>query len=157
MLARRAAKLVRVSYRDLPAIITIEVRILLYAVFPPCMPKSNTQDAIEANSFFHETRRVGKGDFSSAYQDSPVTLEGQVRVGGQEHFYMEPNTCLVVPKGENGEMDIFASTQNLNGTRMMAASALGIPANRITTSTKRIGMHRLYTRLHSYKYIYDPL
>ncbi len=98
-----------------------------------------TQDAIAANSFFPDIPRINKGNFSSAYQDSPITLEGQVRVGGQEHFYLEPHGCLVVPKGENNEMEIFSSTQNLDGTQKMAAKALGVPANRITASVKRIG------------------
>ena len=34
------------------------------------------------------------------------------RIGGQEHFYLETQACLAVPKGEDGEMEIFASTQN---------------------------------------------
>jgi xanthine dehydrogenase/oxidase len=37
-------------------------------------------------------------------------------MGGQEHFYLETNACLVVPKPEDGEMEIFASTQNANET-----------------------------------------
>ncbi len=68
-----------------------------------------------------------------------MTLEGQFRVGGQDHFYLEPHGCLAVPKGENSEMEIFASTQCVDGTQKMAAKALGVPANRITAKVKRIG------------------
>lgn len=80
-----------------------------------------------------------KGDFSLAYQESPIKLEGQVRVGGQDHFYLETHGCLAVPNGENNEMEIFASTQCVDGTQKMAAKALGVPANRITARVKRIG------------------
>ena len=62
-----------------------------------------------------------------------------MRVGGQDHFYLETHGCLAVPKGENNEMDIFASTQCVDGTQKMAAKALGVPANRITARVKRIG------------------
>lgn len=32
-------------------------------------------------------------------------------MGGQEHFYMETQSMLVVPKGEDQEMDVYVSTQ----------------------------------------------
>ena len=60
-------------------------------------------------------------------------------MGGQDHFYLETHGCLAVPKGESNEMDIFASTQYLDGTQKMAAKALGVPANRISVRVKRIG------------------
>ena len=66
-------------------------------------------------------------------------LEGTVRVGGQEHFYLETHGCIAVPKGEDGEMELFASTQGVDISQRMAASALGVPANRIVTRVKRIG------------------
>ena len=39
-------------------------------------------------------------------------------MGGQEHFYLETNACLAVPKGEDGEMELFVSTQNANETQV---------------------------------------
>ncbi len=45
----------------------------------------------------------------------------------------------MIPKGEEGEMEIIASTQHVDGTQRMAATALGIPANRIVCKVKRIG------------------
>ena len=86
-------------------------------------------------------RQVGRGDFDGSYCECPHQLEGETRVGGQDHFYLETNGCLAVPKGENCEMEIFASTQCVDGTQKMAAKALGIPANRITARVKRIGGH----------------
>lgn len=32
-------------------------------------------------------------------------------MGGQEHFYMETQSMLVVPKGEDQEIDVYVSTQ----------------------------------------------
>ena len=97
------------------------------------------QDAIAANSFFPTVRQVSKGEFTSAYEACPQQLEGEVKVGGQDHFYLETQGCLVVPKGESNEMDIFASTQCVDGTQKMAAKALGVPSNRISARVKRIG------------------
>ena len=39
-------------------------------------------------------------------------------MGGQEHFYLETQACLAVPKGEDGEMEIFASSQSPSGLQL---------------------------------------
>ncbi len=39
-------------------------------------------------------------------------IEGEIYIGAQEHFYMEPHSVMVVPKGEDGELEIFCSTQH---------------------------------------------
>ena len=56
-------------------------------------------------------------------------LEGEVRVGGQEH--METCSCICIPKGEKGEMEIIASTQDLKGLQQCCSGVLNIPANRM--------------------------
>lgn len=33
-------------------------------------------------------------------------------MGGQEHFYFETQSLIVVPKKEDDEMEIYSSTQN---------------------------------------------
>ena len=69
-----------------------------------------------------------------------------MRTGAQEHFYLETNVCIAIPKGEEGEMEIISSTQCVDGTQGFAAKALGIPANRILAKVKRIGqLYRYHT------------
>ena len=41
-------------------------------------------------------------------------VEGTCKMGGQEHFYLEPHGSIVVP-AENDEIKIIASTQVLPG------------------------------------------
>ena len=60
-------------------------------------------------------------------------------MGGQEHFYMETQGCLVVPKGENEEMEIVSSTQGVNLIQLRVAKALGISSNRVKVKVKRVG------------------
>jgi xanthine dehydrogenase molybdopterin-binding subunit B len=45
-------------------------------------------------------------------------VEGEVNIGGQEHFYMETHAVLAVPKGEDDEMELFVSTQNPTSTQV---------------------------------------
>ncbi|KAJ3584145.1 hypothetical protein NHX12_014641 [Muraenolepis orangiensis] len=47
-------------------------------------------------------------------------------MGGQEHFYMETQGVIVVPRGEGGKMDVFAATQHAAFTQ-------------ITVHVKRLG------------------
>ena len=71
-------------------------------------------------------------------QESEVIVEGELNVGGQEHFYLETNCTLVVPSEENN-LEIFSSTQNPNETQIHCALVCGIPASNVTCNVKRIG------------------
>lgn len=41
-----------------------------------------------------------------------VTFAGRIRTGGQEHFYMETQSVLVVPAGEETELNVYISSQD---------------------------------------------
>ena len=63
------------------------------------------QEAIAADSLL-PPKTIWKGDVSEGHSNAPHSLEGEFRVGGQEHFYLETNAHLAVP-GECGQMEIF--------------------------------------------------
>ena len=122
-LAQRASRLVKVTYSPLdgPAIFTI-------------------QDAIKNNSFYEgHTREIVKGDVDAGLRNAQHVLEGTFEMGGQEHFYLETQSVLVVPKGEDGEIDITSSTQNPSEVQQVVAEVLGLPANRVVCRVKRMG------------------
>ncbi|XP_078350679.1 xanthine dehydrogenase/oxidase-like [Oculina patagonica] len=118
--AQRAAKMVKITYEDLPRILTIE-------------------EAIAAESFYDADLCIQKGDLETGFAESDHVLEGEMRIGGQEHFYLETQVTIAVPKGEDGEMELFVSTQNPTLTQKAAARALGVPHNRVVVRTKRLG------------------
>ncbi|KAM9382681.1 xanthine dehydrogenase/oxidase isoform 3-T3 [Phaethornis superciliosus] len=118
--ARRAAKSVKIKYEELKPIVTI-------------------QEAIEKQSFLKSIKRINKGDVKKGFEESDHILEGEMYLGGQEHFYLETHCTLAVPKGEDGEMELFVSTQNPMKTQEFAANALGVPANRVVVRVKRMG------------------
>lgn len=117
--AQQAARLVKVDYHVLPAILTIE-------------------EAIAAQSFFVRDRTLGRGNVEEGFAESDVVVEGELRMGGQEHFYMETQACICVPSSE-GEMEVLSSTQAVSKTQTMVAAVLGLPANRVTCRVKRMG------------------
>lgn len=93
--AQEAARAVKVEYEELPAIFTIE-------------------EAIEQESYHPFYREIKKGDTQEAFKGCEYVFTGTTRMGGQEHFYLETNACLVVPSPEDGAMEVFSSTQNPN-------------------------------------------
>ena len=61
---------------------------------------------------------IRRGDVTAGFAASDEVVEGEVHIGAQEHFYLETNAAIVRP-GEQGEMEIFASTQ---GTAILQVS-----------------------------------
>ncbi|XP_066474787.1 aldehyde oxidase 1-like [Tiliqua scincoides] len=119
--AKRAIAKVKIEYEPQePVILTIE-------------------EAIEHNSFFEPCRKLQYGNVEEAFKTVDHILEGEIYIGGQEHFYMETQSFLAVPKGEDKEMDMYVSTQHPAMVQEMVASCLGIPKNRIMCHVKRIG------------------
>jgi xanthine dehydrogenase/oxidase len=118
--AEQAARCVAIEYEELPAIFTIE-------------------EAIAQDSYFNHFRHIQKGNAEKAFADADHVFTGVVRMGGQEHFYLETMACLAVPKPENGEMEIFSSTQNPAETQAYVSKVVGVAANKIVTRVKRMG------------------
>ena len=119
--AQKAAKLVKVVYEELPAIITIE-------------------EAIEANSYHQwDGTMIKRGNPIEAMKGCDHVLEGTMRTGAQEHFYLETNACIAVPTNEDGEMHVYASTQNPTETQMLVGHVLGVPMHKVVCRVKRMG------------------
>ncbi|XP_059503012.1 aldehyde oxidase 1-like isoform X2 [Stegostoma tigrinum] len=118
--AKIAAAAVKIMYEDLePLVLTLE-------------------DAIQHKSFYDHFK-LENGDVDAAFEKADQQLEGQIHIGGQEHFYMETHGVLVTPKGEDGETEIVCSTQYPKFAQTLVADTLGIPSNRVTIRVKRIG------------------
>lgn len=62
-----------------------------------------------------------------------------MHIGGQEHFYLETQAALVIPKAEDFEYEIIASTQNPSEGQHFVAKVLGLPAHSITCKVRRLG------------------
>ena len=57
-------------------------------------------------------KRIDCGDVDKVFESEECdhVIEGTCKMGGQEHFYLEPHGSIVVPL-ENDEIKIIASTQ----------------------------------------------
>ncbi|KAM6893047.1 aldehyde oxidase 6 [Lycodopsis pacificus] len=119
--ARRGAAAVKVGYEDLPD------------------PVLTSEEAVEKSSFFEPRLTIERGNVTEAFETVDQVHEGELRIGGQEHFYMETQSMLVVPVGEETEFHAYVSTQWPTLTQDAIAETLRIPSNRVTCHVKRVG------------------
>ena len=118
--ARRAARLAKVTYAELPALLTVD-------------------DALAANSRFEQGPVIwAKGDPAAALAAAPHTVEGQFDVGGQEHFYLEGQVAACLPL-EGGDVLIHSSTQHPTEIQHKVAHALHIPMHAVRVEVRRMG------------------
>ncbi|KAK7832101.1 hypothetical protein U0070_015248 [Myodes glareolus] len=97
------------------------------------------EDAIKHNSFLCPEKKLEQGNIEEAFENVDQIVEGEVHVGGQEHFYMETQRALVIPKTEDQELDVYVSTQDPAHVQKTVSSTLNIPSNKITCHVKRVG------------------
>jgi len=105
------------------------------------------EDAIEAGSFWTDFRHEIKrgGDSKVALNQSQVdgkklvVVEGSFRCGGQEHFYLEPNSTLAIPSESGTNLTIYASTQAPTKTQDFCARVTNTPAAKVVVRMKRMG------------------
>ena len=81
--------------------------------------KSHFQEAIAKDSYYGKPKTLDCGHVTKGFEQSDHVIEGEVHIGGQEHFYLETNATLAVPKNEDGEMELFVSTQNPTETQVL--------------------------------------
>ena len=65
-------------------------------------------------------------------------LSGELRMGGQEHFYLETQAARAVP-GEGGQILIQSSTQNPSEVQSVVARVLGLRYNQVVCECRRMG------------------
>lgn len=118
--ARKAARLGKVSYRELPALLTVD-------------------DALAANSRFEQGPVVwAKGDAARAIENALHVVEGSFEVGGQEHFYLEGQVAACLPQ-EGGDMVVHSSTQHPTEVQHKVAHALHLPMSAVRVEVRRMG------------------
>jgi xanthine dehydrogenase large subunit len=117
--ARVAAKLVDVAYEPLPAVLTVE-------------------EAMARESFVSPPQTIIRGEVEPALAGAPHRLSGELRCGGQDHFYLEGQIALATP-GEGSDIHLWSSTQHPTEVQHGVAHLLGLPFNAVTVEVRRMG------------------
>jgi xanthine dehydrogenase large subunit len=114
-----AEKLIQLECEPLEAILDIET-------------------AIEKNSLLAPPRKIERGNVDYALQSAPHCIKGELKTGGQEHWYLETQAALAVPR-EGKEILVHASSQNPTETQAIVAEVLGVAKNEVEVEVKRMG------------------
>ena len=117
--ARKAVLKAKISYQELKPVITIK-------------------DALKKNALLFDPRIIKKGNPSQKINKSKNKLRGNFTTGSQEHFYLEGQVALVIPK-EDDNFLIYSSTQHPSETQQILAKMLNQKSNSIDVLVRRIG------------------
>ena len=117
--ARMAAVKAQIVYEELPAILDID-------------------SALTQNSLLRAPQQIVTGDVDAGLADAPHRMQGQMVIGGQEHFYLEGQAAIAIP-GEAEELNLYVSTQHPTEIQHKVAEALGRPFHQITVQVRRMG------------------
>ncbi|MBR0564560.1 xanthine dehydrogenase molybdopterin binding subunit [Azoarcus sp. L1K30] len=117
--ARAAARLAIVEYDRLPTVLGID-------------------EALEAGTRVLPDISLRHGDVDAAIAAAPHQLEGTVRHGGQDHFYLETHIAYAIPQEDN-TFKLHSSSQHPGEIQLQVAHALGIEAKDVTVECRRMG------------------
>ncbi|MCQ4314156.1 xanthine dehydrogenase molybdopterin binding subunit [Pseudomonas stutzeri] len=117
--ARKAAMAAIIEYEDLEPVIDVV-------------------DALRKKHFVLDSHTHKRGDSAGALATAPRRLQGNLHIGGQEHFYLETQVSSVMPT-EDGGMIVYTSTQNPTEVQKLVSEVLGVSMNKIVIDMRRMG------------------
>ncbi|MBL6626434.1 MAG: molybdopterin-dependent oxidoreductase, partial [Alphaproteobacteria bacterium] len=117
--ARDAVMLVSVDITPLPAVVTID-------------------QAIEQDSFLEQPLCLSTGDPQAVYDAAPHKIDGELVVGGQEHFYLEGQAAIAMTN-ETGGIQLFVSSQHPSEIQHKVAGMLGLAYGDVQVDVRRMG------------------
>ena len=117
--AIEAERKIKIEYKPLDAILSIE-------------------DAMAKGHTVQPTRYIKRGDVEEGFAQSEFILEGSLKVGGQEQWYLETQVALAVP-GEERDILCYSSTQNPSETQALIAEVLGLSKMEVEVQIRRMG------------------
>ena len=117
--ARRAARLAKIDYEELPPIL-------------------DPAAAVEAGSFVLPTETIRRGDSAAAIDASTHTLENRLNLGGQDQFYLEGQIAMAIPV-EDGDLYVHSSTQHPGEVQHLIAASIGRHSKDVVVECRRMG------------------
>jgi xanthine dehydrogenase large subunit len=117
--ARKAAKLARIDYEELEAILDIPL-------------------AVARKSFVLPSETIARGDSDKAIKAAPHRARRRLMLGGQDQFYLEGHVAMAIPQEDNGLL-VYSSTQHPDEVQHLVAEATGLAAKDVVCICRRMG------------------
>ncbi len=117
--ARIAASKVKIEYQQTAAVLDIK-------------------QAMAEQHWVRPPHALHRGEPQQAINDAKHQINGELYVGGQEHFYLEGQVSTATPT-EDGGMFIESSSQHPSEVQHLVAKILNKPFNYVTVEMRRMG------------------
>ncbi|MCB1387175.1 MAG: xanthine dehydrogenase molybdopterin binding subunit [Nitratireductor sp.] len=101
-------------------------------------PLVDVRDGLKSGKTVLDPYTFEKGDPAGKIGRSAQSLDGEIVIGGQEHFYLEGQISMAIP-GEAGAMKIHCSTQHPTEIQHLVARTLNIPDAKVYSECRRMG------------------
>ncbi len=112
--------------------------LLAHAEYEEEAPVLDIVDAVSKQVFVRPPHTMQRGDSKTALDNAPHRLQGELQIGGQEHFYLEGQVARARPE-EDGGVTVWSSNQNPTETQHLVANVLGIAMHRVNVVVRRMG------------------
>ncbi|MEZ5115078.1 MAG: xanthine dehydrogenase molybdopterin binding subunit [Candidatus Nanopelagicales bacterium] len=104
----------------------------------PEPPVLTAREAHRRGDYVIPPMHMARGDSAAALAAAPHRLTGSLRLGGQEHLYLESQVAYAVPQ-EDGGMHVLCSTQHPSEMQHAVGGVLGVPVNHVQVTCRRMG------------------
>lgn len=104
----------------------------------PMTPILSAEDADAADTTVLPDYQFRRGSPETGMTAAETVLEGAIRIGGQEHFYLEGQVAMAKPE-EDGGMLVYSSTQHPTEIQHTVAKVLDVPDACVTAEVRRMG------------------
>nr|XP_017009207.2 LOW QUALITY PROTEIN: indole-3-acetaldehyde oxidase [Drosophila takahashii] len=125
-LANRAAELVKLSYEGGAEELLPSMKHVLEKLGSEAGSNNRLEQKVKST--------IDKLELEEPFD---VSSSGQLDMGLQYHYYMEPQTTVVLPF--EGGMQVYAATQWMDLTQDCIANVLNVKSNEVQVKTRRIG------------------
>jgi CO/xanthine dehydrogenase Mo-binding subunit len=137
--ARRAARLIKVDYEEMPAVLTPEEALAPDAplVHEKLADYVKIFDAVcEGNQFSYT--EISEGDVEEAFKRCDIVVEGTYETQAQYHLSLEPCGALA-EMDANGRVSLWSANQSVFRVQANVCECLGLPMSKLRSLTPKVG------------------
>jgi xanthine dehydrogenase large subunit len=116
----------------------IEAERLIKVEYEAHDPVLDIETAMEKDEPLGPPRTIESGNIVEGLKTAEHVIEGELKTGAQEHWYLESQVALCIP-GEEDEMQVYSSTQHPSETQAVIADVLGVGKNQVVVEVRRMG------------------
>jgi xanthine dehydrogenase large subunit len=109
-----------------------------FVTIEPLPALLTAREAHAAKAYVVPPMHLARGDARAAIDAAPHRFADRLSVGGQEQFYLEGQISFALPQ-EDDTLLVHCSTQHPTEMQNLIAHALGLRANQVQVSCRRMG------------------